>query len=130
MKSPLVGMRVRIKPNSTLFPGEEAVVAYIGVDGISVYLVNEAKFDECVSLNNDEWEPLTRIARDVLGLVIGEGASGIPGGLAEYDVRVRWLHDRRGNQQILSCRCTTCGTRRSLLFPVRRMAIHVESAHR
>jgi hypothetical protein len=59
MKSPLVGMRVRIKPNATLFPGEEAVVAYIGVDGISVYLVNEVKFDECVSLNNDEWEPLS-----------------------------------------------------------------------
>lgn len=71
-----------------------------------------------------EW--LKRMARDVLGIAIGEGMSGIPGGLAEYDVRVRWLHDQRGNELCLSCCCSTCGTRRSLLFPVRRMAIHVE----
>jgi hypothetical protein len=73
---------------------------------------------------------LARTARDVLGLVIGEGTSGIPYSLAEFDVRVRWLHDRYGNQRILSCRCTTCGTRRSLLFPVRRMAMHIEKSHR
>lgn len=71
-----------------------------------------------------------RTARDVLGLVLGEGYRGIPGGLVEYDVRTRWLHDRYGNQRCLSCRCTVCGARRSLLFPVSRMAVHVERSHR
>lgn len=55
---PRVGMRVRIKANSGFFPGEEAVVAYVGTEGVSVYLVNESKFDDCLPLNNDEWEPL------------------------------------------------------------------------
>jgi hypothetical protein len=50
-------MRVRIKLNSKLFPGKEAVVAYIGTGGISVYLVDD-DFDECIPLNNDEWEPV------------------------------------------------------------------------
>ena len=56
-KTPYVGMRIRIKPNSTLFPGKEAAVAYIGTEGISVYLV-DSDFDECIPLNNDEWEPI------------------------------------------------------------------------
>ena len=73
---------------------------------------------------------LKRIVRDALGLVIGEGRSVTPSGLAEHDVRVRWLRDRFGNQWCLSCRCTACGARRSLLFPVRRMAVHVERSHR
>jgi hypothetical protein len=56
-QKPHVGMRIRIKPNSKLFPGKEAVVAYIGTEGVSVYLINHA-FDECVPLENDEWEPI------------------------------------------------------------------------
>jgi len=72
---------------------------------------------------------LARTARDVFGLVIGEGRSGIPFGSTEYDVRVQWLFDRHGNQWCLSCRCTACGARRSLLFPIRRMAVHVERSH-
>lgn len=58
--SPYVGMPVRIKPNARLFAGEEAVVAYIGTDGVSVYLTDSSKFDDCVPLNNDEWEPAKR----------------------------------------------------------------------
>lgn len=69
-------------------------------------------------------------ARDVLGFLLGEGRSGIPGGLAEYDVRVRWLQDRYGNQWCLSCRCAACGARRSLILPIRRMQMHVERIHR
>jgi hypothetical protein len=72
---------------------------------------------------------LGRTARDVLGLLCGEGRSGVPGGLVHYDVRVRWLHDRRGNEWTLSCVCTACHARRSILFPTRRMAMHVERAH-
>jgi hypothetical protein len=53
---PHVGMRVRIKANSKLFPGKLAAVAYIGDGGISVYLVDD-DFDECIPLDNDEWEP-------------------------------------------------------------------------
>ena len=55
---PHVGMRVRIKPNSKLFAGREAAIAYIGTEGVSVYLVDEDVFDDCVPLNNDEWKPL------------------------------------------------------------------------
>jgi hypothetical protein len=73
---------------------------------------------------------LREVARDVLGVSLGEGRSGIPGGLVEYDVRVRWLHDRLGNELCVSCRCRECGARRSLLFPIRRMAVHVERSHR
>ena len=73
---------------------------------------------------------LKRTARDIFGLLLGEGRAGIPGGLAEFDVRVRWLHDRRGNEWCLSCRCAACGARRSVLLPVRRMAMHVERVHR
>ena len=57
--APRVGMRIRIKQTSKLFPGKEAVVAYIGTEGISVYLVND-DFDECIPLDNDEWEPVGR----------------------------------------------------------------------
>lgn len=73
---------------------------------------------------------LVGVMRDFLGLVIGEGLAGIPGGLAEYDVHVSWLHDRRGNEWCLSCRCTACGARRSMILPIRRMSMHVERAHR
>ena len=73
---------------------------------------------------------LRRTARDLLGVVLGGGRAGIPGGLAEYDVRVRWLRDRLGNAWCLSCRCTTCGARCSLVLPIRRMALHVERSHR
>lgn len=58
MTKPCVTMRVRIKPNAAFFPGEEAIVAYVGTDGISVYLKDETKFDDCLPLNNDEWEAL------------------------------------------------------------------------
>lgn len=73
---------------------------------------------------------ISRTARDVLGLVIGDGRDGIPGGLAEYDVRVRWLHDRYGNEWLVSCVCSACGARRSLVFPARRMAMHIDRTHR
>jgi hypothetical protein len=73
---------------------------------------------------------LREVAGDLLGVAIGEGTSGIPGGVVEYDVRVRWLRDRLGNELCVSCRCRECGARRSLLFPVRRMAVHVERSHR
>jgi hypothetical protein len=79
-------------------------------------------------MNASKW--LRRTARDFLGFVLGEGRSGIPGGLTAYDVRVPWLHDRYGNQWCLSCRCAACGARRSLVFPVRRMAMHIERTHR
>ena len=48
-------LRVRIKANSKLFPGVKAVVAYVGDGGVSVYLVDHA-FDDCVPLDNNEWE--------------------------------------------------------------------------
>jgi len=54
-KNPRVGMRIRIKQNAPFFAGCEAVVAYVGTEGVSAYLVNHA-FDDCVPLNNDEWE--------------------------------------------------------------------------
>jgi len=45
---------VKIKPNSSLFPGEEGRVAYIGKDGVSVYLTTNS-FDEPVPLNWNEF---------------------------------------------------------------------------
>ncbi len=57
---PYPGMRVRITDNAAFFPGKEAAVAYVGTEGISVYLVDESLFDDCLPLNNDEWEPLVQ----------------------------------------------------------------------
>jgi hypothetical protein len=57
-KIPRVGMRVYIKPSSALFPNKEAVIAYVGTDGISVYLINDDVWDSCIPLTNDEWEPM------------------------------------------------------------------------
>lgn len=56
-QQPSFGMLIRIKENAPYFCGEKARIAYIGEDGISVYLT-ESKFDDCIPLNNDEWETL------------------------------------------------------------------------
>jgi len=52
---PWPGMRVRIRKTSKLFPGKDAVIAYVGNSGVSVYLTDD-EFYDCVPLNNDEWE--------------------------------------------------------------------------
>jgi hypothetical protein len=69
---------------------------------------------------------LKRTARDVVALALGEGPTTIPGGLVEFDVRIFWLK----GWPVLSCKCNACGARRSLLLPVRRMALHVGRVHR
>jgi hypothetical protein len=58
MIEPKFGTLIRIKENCELSfcRGLLARVAYIGVDGISVYLVN-SEFDDCIPLKNDEWGP-------------------------------------------------------------------------
>lgn len=70
-----------------------------------------------------------RTTLDLIGFTNGAGLHGIPGGMAIFDVRIPWLRDRHGNQWCASCRCTTCGARRSFLYPIRRMAMHVERLH-
>ena len=55
---PHFGMKVKIKATSALFPGHMAAIAYIGEGGVSVYLL-DSEFDDCIPLNNDEWEPAT-----------------------------------------------------------------------
>ncbi len=54
---PYFGMLIRIKDNCPFFSGAKATIAYIGDKGISVYL-KDNDFDECIPLDNDEWEPL------------------------------------------------------------------------
>ena len=61
---PYPGMRVRITKNAAFFPGKEAAVAYVGTEGISVYLVDGDLFDDCLPLNNDEWEPLVQGSKE------------------------------------------------------------------
>lgn len=50
-----VGQRVRINEKAPYFVGALASVAYVGSDGISVYLI-DSEFDECVKLNLGEWD--------------------------------------------------------------------------
>jgi hypothetical protein len=54
---PRVGQRVLINATSPFFPGKEAIVAYVGDTGISVYLVDDDLPDDCLPLEDSEWEP-------------------------------------------------------------------------
>ena len=49
-----VGMKVIIDKSAPYFQGEEAGIAYIGEDGVSVYLL-KSDFDECIPLNWGEF---------------------------------------------------------------------------
>lgn len=55
---PRVGQRVRVRPTSKLFPNHEGIVAYVGTEGISIYLV-DSEIDDCIPIKNDEWEEIT-----------------------------------------------------------------------
>lgn len=52
-----VGMRVRLTKKAPFFHGKEAVVAYVGTGGVSVYLVDD-DFDECIGLYDGQFKPV------------------------------------------------------------------------
>lgn len=52
-----VGQRVLINDKAPYFNGALASVAYIGSDGISVYLI-DSEIDECISLSLGEWSEI------------------------------------------------------------------------
>lgn len=59
-KCPFFGQKIQIKNNAPLFPGEKAVIAYIGADGVSVFLEDGDKFDEAVPLEWNEYEEINQ----------------------------------------------------------------------
>lgn len=52
-----IGDRVLINDKAPFFKQEEAAIAYIGTEGISVYLIN-SKFDDCIPLKDGEYDLL------------------------------------------------------------------------
>jgi hypothetical protein len=53
---PYVGQSVLINQHAPYFNGERARVAYVGIGGVSVYLEDDFIIDDCVCLNNGEWD--------------------------------------------------------------------------
>jgi hypothetical protein len=49
------GQKIKIKSTAPLFAGHVGHVAYIGTDGISVYLA-DVDFDDPIPLNNEEYD--------------------------------------------------------------------------
>jgi hypothetical protein len=73
---------------------------------------------------------IRRTTLDALDLISGQPQTGLPGGLVGYDTRLRWFHDRHGNEWCVSVKCYACGARRSIVFPIRRMGFHVARVHK
>jgi len=50
-----VGQKVKLNANAPYFNGKYAGIAYIGTEGVSVYLL-DSDFDECLPINWNEYD--------------------------------------------------------------------------